>query len=396
MLNPGDYRVNPIKNTSWIELDKQAYQNNYRYIHSILKPNVKYSAVIKGNAYGHGIEKMVPLMEEAGADHFSVFSAYEAYKAFKSKKSETKLMIMGEVDDSDAMEWVIGHDIDFFVFDMARLELAVETAKKWNKKAGIHLELETGMHRTGFDERTLSRLAKFIREHQSQLEIKGMTTHYAGAENIANHIRISNQITTFNRLSDKLRRMKITAETYHTACSAATINFRDSHMDMVRLGILSYGFWPSRESFVLHIARKSKKNPVDPLKRVISWKTKVMSLKKVNVGEFIGYGTSYLAERDMTVAAIPVGYSYGFSRLLSNTGQVLIKGKKAPVVGTVNMNMTLVDITLIKGVKKGDEVVLIGDQGKMTNTVSSFSEMTQVVNYEMLTRLPADIPRIVV
>lgn len=135
---------------------------------------------------------------------------------------------------------------------------------------------------------------------------------------------------------------------------------------------------------------------VDPLKRVISWKSRVMGVKAISPGEFIGYGTSYLTTRKQTVALVPVGYSHGFPRILSNLGHVLIHGRRALVVGMVNMNMMTVDVTDIPGVKRGDEVVLIGKQGKQQITVTGFSDLTRFLNYEVLVRLPQETPRAVV
>jgi alanine racemase len=163
-------------------------------------------------------------------------------------------------------------------------------------------------------------------------------------------------------------------------------------MDMVRIGIAQYGFWPSQETYMYNF-KNLEENQKNPLKRLISWKSKVMSLKKVKMGDFIGYGTSFMASRDMTIALVPIGYSHGFSRNLSNLGKVLIQGKIVPVVGTVTMNSISVDITDVKEVKKGDEVVIIGRQKRNEITVASFGESTQQVNYELLTRLPQDIPR---
>ena len=180
----------------------------------------------------------------------------------------------------------------------------------------------------------------------------------------------------------------------HTACSAAALRYSATKMDMARIGILQYGFFPSKE-ILIHYLTKNKEHEF-PLRRVISWKSKVMSIKKVKTGEFIGYGTSYLANSDMKIATIPVGYSHGFSRLLSNQGRVLIHGQRVSVVGAVNMNMMSVDITNLEGVKNGDEVVIIGKQGDMEISVASFGDVSNLVNYELLTRLPHDIPRIVV
>ena len=180
----------------------------------------------------------------------------------------------------------------------------------------------------------------------------------------------------------------------HTACSAAAMRYPDTRMDLVRIGILQYGFFPSRE---LQVELNHKRGiPLDPLRRIISWKSRVMDVKYVGAGEFVGYGTSYLANADMKIATIPVGYSHGYSRSLSNQGRVLIRGQRVVVVGTVNMNMISVDVTQVEGVEKGDEVVLIGQQGELEISVSSFSEFSDQVNYELLTRLPRDIPRKVV
>ena len=133
----------------------------------------------------------------------------------------------------------------------------------------------------------------------------------------------------------------------------------------------------------------------DPLRRVLTWKSEVMSLKKVESGEFIGYGTVYLAGRDMTIATVPIGYSHGFGRNLTNTGYVLVNGERAGVVGLVNMNMITLNVSHIEDVNKGDEVVMIGHQGDDAITVASFGEMTNNLNYEVLVRLPASIPRMV-
>jgi alanine racemase len=139
---------------------------------------------------------------------------------------------------------------------------------------------------------------------------------------------------------------------------------------------------------------EQNKTLINPLKRVISWKTRVMDVKTVKTGQFVGYGTSYFTNKTTKIAIIPIGYSSGYNRSLSNQGKVLINGKRLDVVGSVNMNMMAVDITTVEGVKKGDEVVLIGNQDEQEISVSSFSDFSQSINYELLTRLPQNIPRI--
>ncbi len=165
-------------------------------------------------------------------------------------------------------------------------------------------------------------------------------------------------------------------------------------MDMVRIGIMSYGFWPTRETYLQYIHHQSDRT--DPLQRAISWKSRIMSVKHVGEGQFVGYGFGYQAQQDMQVAIVPVGYSNGYSRQLSNNGHVLIKGQRADVIGTVNMNMVLVNTSQIEGVATGDEVVLLGRQGDNEITVASFADMNNSLNYELLSRLPERIERVII
>ena len=379
--------------TSHIEISRSAFQKNLHFLKNEIADGVKFSSVVKGNAYGHSIELFVPLAEESGVDHFSVFSADEALRVSRVSQGHSTIMIMGQLDNEE-LEWVILNGVEFFVFEQDRLEAALKIAKKLQLPANIHIELETGMNRTGIDSNTLKGIKQLLSNHPGFLQLKGLCTHYAGAESIANYYRIKQQKVAFQKLSKQFNTPNLQPEIKHTACSAAAIRFPETQMDLVRIGILQYGFFPSREVLIEYLTRK--KITEYPLERLISWKTKVMDVKQVKAGEFIGYGTSYLANYDMKVASIPVGYSHGFSRSLSNQGRVLIHGQRTSVVGTVNMNMTLVDITNLEGVKKGDEVVLIGYQGDLEISVSSFGEFSDQLNYELLTRLPANIPRVVI
>jgi alanine racemase len=247
------------------------------------------------------------------------------------------------------------------------------------------------MNRTGFDLKDISRVAKYLIKEQDYIYFKGLCTHYAGAESIANYYRITKQIETFNKAEEVFKLYGIQPEIKHSACSAASMMFPETRMDLVRVGIIQYGFWPSQEVLVTYL--NSKKKKIDPLQRVISWKSEVMSVKRVKSGEFVGYGTSYMAKDNMKIATIPLGYSHGYSRSLSNQGRTLINGKHCGVIGTVNMNMLTIDVTELENVKKGDEVILIGDQENLTLSVASFSDLSNMLNYELLTRISKTIPR---
>ena len=379
--------------TSFIELSKSALNDNIQYMKKRIGRSTKYSMVVKANAYGHGIEELLPQIEECGVDHFSVFSVAEAMRAWEIKRDECDLMIMGFVDD-DYIEWVVERDISFFVFTMDRLKQVVEVAKSSKKTARIHVELETGMHRTGFCEDELEDVARVLKANAKNIVVEGICSHLAGAESIVNYKRITEQIETFNQLCTWFFDKGFEPKYRHLACSAGVLNYPDSILDMVRVGISNYGFWPSDETKMMHM--KEEGFTTDPLDRVLSWKSEIMSVNNVAEGKFVSYGRSYLTNRKSKIATVPVGYGYGFSRTLSNNGHVLVHGRRVPVVGTVNMNMMVIDVTDLENVKVGDEVVLIGEQNGVDISVSSFSDMNNSMNYELLTRLPNHIPRKIV
>lgn len=380
-------------NTSYIEISKSALKHNLQFLKNYIGNGVQISSVVKGNAYGHGIEVFVPLAENCGINHFSVFSADEALSVYKSSTQNNTIMIMGLINN-EQLEWTIENNIEFYVFELDRLEKALETAKRIGKTAKVHIEVETGMNRTGFAISELPAVLKLLKNNPVNLQFKGLCTHFAGAESIANYYRIHKQQKVFQKVLKKVAAAGLSPEQKHTACSAAALRYPKFQMDMVRLGIIQYGFFPNKEILIEYLTKK--KETENPLKRLISWKSHVMDVKKVKTGEFVGYGTSYLANYDLKIAIIPVGYAHGFSRNLSNQGIVLINGQRVSVVGTVNMNMITVDVTQVNSVEKGDEVVLIGKQGDLEISVSSFSEFSEQVNYELLTRLPENLPRLVV
>lgn len=377
-------------NTSFIEISERALRNNLAFIRNRLSPNTAFSSVIKGNAYGHGIEEFVPLAQRCGVTHFSVFSAEEAYRAWAASQGQSDIMIMGMIDREDLI-WAIENEISYFVFDLERLEQSLEVSKFVKKPAKIHLELETGMNRTGLDRKIFRQVLAMLQQNPGCFSIEGFCTHYAGAESIANYLRVQKQVKNFHAHSKWFSERGIVPRRKHTACSAAAMSHPKTHMDMVRIGIMQYGYWPSRETLIGFLSKQPEKE--DPLKRVITWKSKVMTTKHIKQGEFIGYGTTYLAESDMRTAIVPVGYSGGYSRSLSNQGRVLINGVRVSVIGIVNMNMLIVDVTNAPETWPGDEVILIGNQEGLDISVASFGELSNQLNYELLTRLPHDIPR---
>jgi len=369
-------------------------KQNYAFIKELTGPETLFSSVLKGNAYGHGIAVFGSLAYEIGQRHFSVFSAEEAYELYQAlEKTDITILIMGSVNQ-DQMDWVIEQGLEFFLFNDSRLDLAIQRAKKLGIKAKIHIEVETGMNRTGFGLRTLTKLRGKIESNSQHLDIKGVCTHLAGAESIANYKRIQDQVKRFKRVKSNIASWTDSPIQEHALCSAGLMRYPRLKLDMVRVGIIQYGYFPTQEMAVYYYTRT--KTFENPLKQVLSWKTRIMDINQIPPGEYVGYGTSFFTNTSTRIAIIPIGYSDGFARSLSNNGKVIIRGIRLNVVGMVNMNMIAVDINDQPAAEVGDEVILIGKEGDAEISVSSFSETSQQVNYELLTRLPQDIDRILI
>jgi alanine racemase len=325
-------------------------------------------------------KQVTPIQIEMGEEAYGISAGFGEVKlTIRTWDNETMKEL---ADECERIAVDVGH----------KHGLAV--AKKLNRPARVHIEFDTGMNRTGFTKKELKSILNLLLSNLEHLVIEGFCTHYAGAESIANHVRVKKQIKTFANYDRWMREKGIMPKRMHTACSAASMTYPQTRMDLARIGIMQYGFWPSRETFINYLSTRKDKH--DPMKRVITWKSTIMTKHRVKPGEFVGYGNSYMAENETVVAIVPVGYAHGYSRSLSNQGRVLIHGQRMGVVGLVNMNMLIVDVTNIPECQIGDEVVLIGKQRDLEISVSSFGELSIQLNYELLTRLPQDIPRIVI
>ncbi len=380
--------------SSEIQLSRKALKNNLHFIRNLLQPGVRLCSVVKGNAYGHGLMPFVNMAIAEGVDYFAVHSAEEAYNLKNKVDGNPDIFIMGNIE-SVATTWAVNEDIEFSVFDFDRLSAAIHAAAQANKPAKIHLELETGMQRTGFNLEQLPQVCEVINRHPESLKLQGVFTHLAGAEDNSNDERVRKQQYFFYEMLAQVHNAGLHPVHHHLSCSAGIINYPEAQGNMVRIGIVQYGFWPNQETKKRFLEKHHLQNK-NLLLRVISWRSKVMALHAVEKGNFIGYGSAFLAPRDIFLAIVPVGYAHGYNRNLSNIGSVIINGKTAPVIGVVNMNSLSVDVSQCGPVRKGDEVVLIGKQRGKEITINSFSEQSQLLNYEMLTRLQESIPRKIV
>ncbi len=380
-----------VQHTSRIELSQSALRKNINFLRKKVGKHPRISSVIKANAYGHGIAEMVAMLEACGIDHFSVASAFEAEEVLEVASPESTIMIMGILYDRD-IDWAIRHDIEFYVFTFDRLKFVAERARAMQKQALVHIEVETGTNRTGMTEPYFEQALEFLKENREWILFQGICTHLGGAEDLSNKFKIDKQIDRYRIYLHHARMAGISPQYRHAACSAAALAWPETIYDMVRIGVATYGFWPSPDIYHCHL-RDTGKTRDAPLSRIISWKTDIMDIKEVPEGEYIGYGTAYQATRNMFIGVVPVGYCNGYPRGQSNRGYVLVHGRKAPIVGLVNMNLFMIDISHIPEVVPGDEVVLIGKQKHNTINVSSFTNAADLLNNEMLSRLPTAIPR---
>jgi len=380
--------------SSWIEISESAYRKNLRFLRRHIGKDVTLCSVVKANAYGHGLEEFIPLAERHGVRQFGVFNAEEASEVLACRTADSDIMIMGALADQD-VGWAVENGLSFWVFDLGRLEVASKAAARCGRPARVHLEVETGMYRLGLSARSLGAAARRIQREPDRLKLKGVCSHFAGAESSANTHRIESQLQVYEERLASLTHMDMSGFKRHLACSAAAFNYPASIGDMVRFGIAQYGFWPSLETRLLHEARGGR-GSAGQLRRILSWHSRLFNIKTVPTGKFVGYGNSYQTAQKTRIAAVPVGYHHGIERSQSNLGHVLVRGMRCPIVGIINMNMMSVDVTRLPKAKVGDEVVIIGHQNQDEITVGSFGGRTNDLNYETLARLHGKLKRVVV
>ncbi len=342
--------------------------------------------MVKANAYGHGLLETARLLE-GQADLFGVHSAMEAETLLKAGL-DTPILVMGPI---------LPHQFRFL--NPARVHLTVTSREtlEYLRDGGfsypLHLKVETGTNRQGVPEAEVPEAVGTIR--RCGLPLVGLSTHFANIEDTTDHAYAQGQMERFETL-----RAAVEAETgplqyLHMACSAAILLFPASYGTLVRAGISLYGYWPSRETKLSWIQEHGREDEV-ALRPALAWKTFISQVKAVPKGAYIGYGCTHRVTRPSRIAVLPVGYFDGYDRQLSNRGVVLIRGQRAPVVGRVCMNLLMVDVTDLPEAGAGEPVTLLGRDGDEEVSADTLAEMAGTINYEILARLGAHIPRLVV
>jgi alanine racemase len=376
---------------TWVEISEKAYAHNLAFFKKRIPSRTEFSAVVKANAYGHGIGEISRLAMKHGADSLCVHTLDEAL-LLRGLGIGQDILIMGPVPRLRLNEVVV-NDFRLVLYNRETLTDLNQLTRELNKPVRVHLKMEMGTHRQGID---ADDLADFLKElkNSSLVKLEAAYSHFSNIEDTTDHSYALYQLELFKRMTAQIQKSGFPEVKKHVACSAAMLLFPETHFDMVRIGISQYGLWPSRETFVSYKMKHSQ-NSEEALRPVLSWKARVAQVKSVPANRFIGYGCSYQTTRDSRLAVLPIGYSDGYDRRLSNQSYVLIHGRRAPVRGRVCMNFIMVDVTDIPDAKAEDEAVLIGQQGNEKITADYLAQLMGTINYEVVTRINWQIPRII-
>ncbi len=366
---------------TWLEINYRAITNNIRTLRTLITGETMLMAVVKSNAYGHGIVASARAAILGGVTWLGVDEISEAL-VLRKEGIKVPILVLGYT----LPEWYKTAAAKNISLTVSSLDVLQDISGMYfTKPLKIHIKFDTGLHRQGIMESHIQQSIRIISRASFPAVIEGMYTHFATMEDPLREDYSRMQRDTFKRIITLFALKKITPIT-HAGASSALLFSKEFHFDMVRVGIATYGLWPSRE-----IKRWAKDTTLVP---ALTWKTIVGEVKLVQKGARVGYDLTHELSRNSRLAIIPVGYWHGLPRALSNTGSVLIGGKKVPIVGRVSMDMTSVDVTDSPRVTIGSEVVIIGNQGVESITADEVAQKAGTINYELVTRINPLIPRI--
>jgi alanine racemase len=372
---------------SWCEVDVGALEHNVRTLKSLLPAGCLLAPTVKANAYGHDLVIAARAFLDGGADWLCVNALFEA-AALRHAGIMAPLHVMGFVPPEDVEEALV-LDCRFVVYRGDVVEKAEDACARRGLRGHLHLKLETGNERQGLRDRDALDLARRIHD-APHLELEGVASHYANIEDTTDHSFARAQLCRFNEFLDTLQRAGIEVPLPHFSNSAAVILWSDEHRKMARVGISAYGLWPSSETLVAALLAGRKAIELRP---ALTWKTRMAQVKDVPKGASVGYGCSYQTTAPTRLAVLPIGYYDGYDRRLSNVAYALIRGQRAPIRGRVCMNMTMIDVTDVPGLRVDDEVVLLGRDGDAAVTAEQMASWIGTINYEVLTRIGSHVPR---
>jgi len=365
-----------IRRSVWAEVDLQALGRNYDRIRSLTDSEIM--PIIKADAYGHGAIQVAQALYKKGVQRFGVALLEEALE-LKQQLPKIKVMLIGTFP-FEANDIIVKEDIICGVYRLEQAQKLSEEAQRQNKQAVIHLKVDTGMGRIGFREEDFEELCQCTK--LPNVYVEGIYTHFASADQV--DLRFAReQLRKFLAITDKLKARGINIPIRHAASSGALLQMPEAHLELVRPGIILYGLPPSQ-----YVGNDLGLEPV------LSWKAKISHIKLVPAGETISYGRTFRTAYPTKVATIPLGYADGFSRGLSNKGEVLVKGRRATVIGRVCMDQTMLDVTKIPGVQVGDMVTLLGTDSYERIDATEMAGWLNTINYEIVCNISKRVPRV--
>lgn len=388
---------------TWIEIDVSALEHNLKVFLKLIPKRTRFMAVVKSNAYGHGLVQVAKQLAESGiwnsesgilnskfpwptADAVSGlgkilnsrlwFGVDSIVEALRLRKEGVKNPIL-----------VLGFTLPGMMFDAARNGISVSISNfesladlaKAKEKPFFHLKFDTGMHRQGFLVGDSARVIRFLRSHH--LSPQGIFTHFAAAKDIAYPTYTFEQLKQFKMITGRFERAGFKKMIKHSSASGGVLLFPETHLDMVRIGMGLYGYWPSPESRITNQGSQITLQPV------LQWKTVVAETKEISKGSYVGYDLTERASRKTKIAVLPIGYWHGYDRGFSGIGEVIIRGRRRKLLGRVSMDMIVVDVTDNPRVKAGDTAVLIGEQEKEGVWADELALKISTSQYELLTRI---------
>ena len=358
---------------TYAEISLQAIKNNIGEIRKLLAKNVKFMAVVKANAYGHGAAAVSRTAVEAGADYLAVANLKEALE-LREAGIVSPILILTESPTS-VMDEVVQYDLTQTLYSFAEARNLSDEAQKRRKIARVHVKIDTGMGRVGVSP---SEAVAFISKISSlpNLQLEGIFTHFAVAEDPEDNFT-KDQFQKFQQIVSRLTQIPLK----HAANSAAVLFHPQTHLDMVRVGLMLYGLYPQNSRRLINLTP------------ALSFKSRITYLKYVPEGTPVSYGRTFVTKNDTWIATVPVGYADGYSRRLSNRGQVIIRGKRYPVVGNVTMDLLMVNVAEAK-VEVGDEVTLIGEQNGQLISADEIANLEGTISYEVVCNIGRRVPRI--
>lgn len=365
----------------YAEIDLDAIAYNIKNIKSLVKDK-EIIAVVKADCYGHGCLDVVPTLLENGASRLAVAVLTEGIE-LRNDNIKAPIMILGYTPLYLSAE-LVTYDLEQTVYDLDYAKELSEIALKLNKKAKVHIALDTGMGRIGFipTEKAISDVSDICK--LEGLDVLGIFTHFSTSDE-ENKDYTYDQFNKFTNFNKKLSELGIDIPMKHVSNSGAIMDLPETYLDAVRAGIILYGYYPSNEV---------KKENLS-LKPALTLKASITRVQEMDKGMYVSYGNTFKTERKSLIATLPIGYADGYSRLLAKNAKVIINRKFAPIVGRICMDQCMIDVTDVGGdIKVGDEVIILGEQGNLKFNADDFAEIMGTINYEILCMLKYRIPRV--